>query len=645
MTEGERRLVAIMFTDMVGYTALGQRNESLSLALVEEQRRLVRPILSRHNGREVKTMGDAFLVEFPNALDAVRCAYDIQRAIKEFNLSRPFDGRIHLRVGLHLGDVVESKGDIFGDAVNVASRIEPLAEDGGVCLTRQVYESVYNKFEIPIVSIGIKSLKNVSEPMEVYRLVMNREEKKGQEKAALLPSDRIAVLPFVNISPDPNDEYFADGLTEELISKLSQVKGLKVIARTSVMNYKKKETKASQIGAELGAGTLVEGSVRKAGNRIRVTVQVVDSNTEEHKWSTSYDRNLDDIFAVQTEIASRITESFPGCDVKAPAQREMGGTEDVDAYTAFLRAKQLLRQPTEQRIREAIGLFEEAVKLDPSFARAYVGLAEGFSRLGSEGYVPRKESEAPAGKALARALEITPDLAEAHALASLFAWYDDEMGKAEAEGKRAIELNPNLADAYASLAMLKSSMGYLSESVRLLEKARELNPLSPEIPILGQLYLYMGRESEALDLWKKLEKTDPASACSRMWEYELIQGRLDKAEELLAKLEEMVPNRVGVVGARGMLAAATGDKEQVQQTIRRLEQTYEGVGVMPNYVAYVYYMLGDLDETFRWLGKAVESHSLIPHVIRYSPLFARLRADPRYRQLLVSNGLDPDNKD
>jgi len=172
LTEGERKLAAIMFTDMVGYTALGQRNESLSLALVEEQRKLIRPILSRHNGREVKTIGDAFLVEFPNAVDAVRCAYDIQRAIREFNLSLGSEKRIHLRVGVHVGEVVEAQGDISGDAVNVASRIEPLAEDGGVCVTRQAYEFVRNKVDIPLSSIGPRSLKNVAEPMEVYKMAM-----------------------------------------------------------------------------------------------------------------------------------------------------------------------------------------------------------------------------------------------------------------------------------------------------------------------------------------------------------------------------------------------------------------------------------------------------------------------------------------
>jgi adenylate cyclase len=224
-----------MFTDMAGYTALAQKNESLSLALVEEQKRLLRPVFNRHHGTEIKTMGDAFLVEFSNALDAVRCAYDVQRTSREFNISQPSEQRIILRIGLHLGDVVESKGDISGDTVNIASRIQSLAEDGGVSLTRQVYDQVQNKFDLPLKTLGTRSLKNVSVPIEVYKMVMPWE-KEQKMIATQLDASRVAVLPFANMSPDPGDTYFADGITEEIISTLSGVSGLNVISRTSVMD-------------------------------------------------------------------------------------------------------------------------------------------------------------------------------------------------------------------------------------------------------------------------------------------------------------------------------------------------------------------------------------------------------------------------
>jgi len=639
----ERRLAAIMFTDMVGYTLASEKDEPKAMAMLDEQRYIVRSQLARHNGREVKTIGDAFLIEFASSLSAVRCAVAIQESMHERNAGRPAGEQNNIRIGLHLGEVLERSGDIYGDAVNIASRIEPLAPAGGICVSKQVYENVANKSGYRFESLGRRELKNVPTPLEVYRALMSWEGTKTQARAGTLPADRVAVLPFVNISPDPEDEYFADGLTEELISKLSQVGGLKVIARTSVMNYKKKEKNASEIGAELGAGTLVEGSVRKAGGKIRVTVQLIDSNTEEHRWATNYDRNLDDIFAVQSEIASKVTESLPGRLLHPMATAGRGDTRNVEAYTAFMRARELMRQDSEPFVRNALQLFKQAVELDPSFARGWVGLGNCYARLGNHGFMTRDESRPLAYDALRKAFEIDPDLPEAHALRGLFAWFDDDFAQAEAENRKAIELNPNLAESYENLALLESSMGALDESIRLMEKARELNPLSPLVPFLGQLYFYRGREEEALALWAKIEPFDPVETCSMLMEFEASKGRLDKARELLEKLEKIAPENIGVVALRGILAASEGDTDAARGVITRLERSYEKASVMPNYVGYVYYLLGDLDKAFTWLGKAVEQHSLIPHNLRYSPLLAGLRKDPRYRQLLIANGLKPEN--
>src|SRR5271157_1635300 len=326
-----------MFTDVVGYTALTQENESTTIGLLDDHRGLIRPIFASHGGREVKTIGDAFLVEFSSALDATLCAVAVQSAMNDRRLAR--GERLAVRIGIHVGDVIERENDVLGDAVNIASRIEPLAEPGGVCISGDVYAQVRNKLPYAMNQVAAPDLKNVTVPVDVYRIVMPWMRDDSKEVVEL-DRTRIAVLPFASMSPDPNDEYFADGLTEELIGKVSQVGGLEVIARTSVMNYKKKEKSVSQIGKELSVGTVMEGSVRKAGNRIRVAAQLINANTEGHLWSSTYDRDLEDIFAIQSDIANQIAEALK---VKlAPGQGPAGKhPENIEAYTLYLKGRSL----------------------------------------------------------------------------------------------------------------------------------------------------------------------------------------------------------------------------------------------------------------------------------------------------------------
>ena len=633
MPEGERRLAAIMFTDMVGYTALGQRNESASLALLEEQRQLIRPVLTRHNGREVKTIGDAFLVEFPNALDAVRCAYDIQRATREFNFSIPDERRIHLRIGLHLGDVVESQGDISGDAVNVASRIEPLAEDGGVCLSRQVFDHVTTKFELPLTGLGPKTLKNLIEPLEVYKMVMPWDE----SGTALAQSDtkRIAILPFANMSPDPNDGYFADGMTEELISATSSVAGLTLIARTSVMGYKGTTKKVEDIGRELSVGTILEGSVRKAGNKLRITVQLIDVQSQGHLWAQSYDRDFDDVFAVQSDVARRVAEALKVRMLPDEVDSlQKKPTLNTEAYTLFLQGRELFREGSEPSVRKAIGFLAKAVELDPSFARAFVALAACYQHLGNNGYDPWEESIAAAKTPLRKALDLGPHLAEAHALLSVLFFNEDDMVNAEAEARRAIELNPSLAEAYNALSNVVALRGEIEEAVRLVETYYRLDPITPSnVRDLGMVYFYSGREKEALQHWERTAQLAPAGTYRVMTEYYLWKGDNEKAKELYAMAAKLEPTHPWVTWMRGFMAAQAGDKDSALQTIREIEGSRAG-SLRFNDIANVYYALGDLDSYFEYLKRAVDHHALNVAYALYCPLFEGGRADPRYRTQL-----------
>jgi adenylate cyclase len=622
-----------MFTDLVGYTSLTQKNEALAMQLLEEHRRLVRSFFPKHNGREVKTIGDAFLVEFESALEATRCAFDIQQSLSELNSGRQEDRRVLLRVGIHLGDVIHDQNDVYGDAVNIASRIEPLAPPGGICVSEQVYVQIKNKFEFPLSTLGEKTLKNVSDPVKVYRVILPWEKKSENESS--LEKNRIAVLPFANMSPDPTDEYFADGMTEELIDRLAQVKSLKVIARTSVMSYKKKEKEVSEIARELEVGTLVEGSVRKAGNRVRVTVQLINAETEEHLWSSHYDKNLDDIFAVQSEIGEKVAGELKTQLLDSEKKTlEKKPTENTEAYSSFLQGRELLREQTNTSVRQALSLFEKAIELDHKFAKAYVGVAECHQYLAENGHEPFDLSVSTVKRSLEHAIDLDPSLPEAHASLALMLFNVDDMPGMDAETRRALELNPSLPEPYSMLSELAAVRGDPAEMVRQIETAYRPDPIKPDfIYRVGLAYLNTERQQEALEFWRKNEPLAPARAYRGMIEYYMIKGDLEKAKEFNAKLEELDPSNPRATWMGGVLAAMEGGRERALLAIRKIEDAKTGpMGF--NYIGYVYHALGDLDSYFEYMNRALEAHAIVASPLMYSPLFAKARADPRYLELV-----------
>jgi TolB-like protein/Tfp pilus assembly protein PilF len=629
-----------MYTDMVGYTALGQKDEPLSLAMVEAQQKILGPVLTRHSGRVVKTMGDAFLVEFTNALEAARCAYDVQRSVREFNLALSSEKRIHLRVGIHLGDVVEKEGDIFGDAVNVASRIEPLAEDGGVCLTQQVYDHVHNKLEFPLTSIGRKTLKNVSEPVEVYRMEMPWSGEKAAATAQL-DKNRVAVLPFANISPDPNDEYLADGMTEELITAMSGLQGLQVIARTSVMNYKKKEKNVSEIGKELRVGTVLEGSVRKAGNKVRVTAQLIDVPTESHIWSDRYDRELDDIFAIQSDIAGKIAGALR---IKLASVQESGGkqTENMEAYTLYLKGRFLWNKRDKEGVLESVKLFHEAIRIDPDYARAYSGLADAFYIAGTFGFMDRADGLARSKEAATRALELDDTLAEAHASLGVNYWDDLRFDEAHREFRRAIELNPGYATAHHWYFACLLDMGMRKEAAEEIEKAHELDPLSTVITYnVGAMHLYCGRLDEAIAIYDKLIEKDPTFPTSYGGRAHCFM-RKGMKERAYADLEAWHRLRKDEDEYKVNLAQLYGWFGEREKTLSMIEELIPKVGKSSGLelgITLCYAVLGDRDEFFKWIDKAIPAKMIDPAGLRYLPDYHKVRDDPRFPEIFKKLGL------
>lgn len=668
MSEGRRRLAAVMFTDMVGYTALGQRNEELSLALVNEHRGVIRPVLSRHGGREVKTMGDGFMVEFESVLDAVRCAYDIQRAVREFNLSLPLARRIHLRVGIHLGDVVEEGGDISGDAVNVASRIEPIAEDGGVCVSKQVYDQVSNKLDLRFSSIGLRTLKNVREPVEVYRMIMPWEgEGNMAEPSAAQPEGgvrgldgrRVAVLPFVSMSPDPGDAYFADGVTEEVISTLANVSGLSVISRTSVMGYKGSTKNLRDIGRELGAGSVVEGSVRKSGSRIRVTAQLIRVDGDEHVWAHTYDRQLDDVFEVQSDIAKQVADALKVRIVGEELERvENRPTGNAEAYTLYLKGMHYLnRRATPQDIFTARALFEQAVAEDPRFAPGYVGLANSHQLMRSNWReFSSTEDEQKAMSCVSKALELDPGNAEAHSTLGLILLGQGRYRAAERELLEAIKLKPSYATAHhwrSNMFMRQvrpsDALAEIEEAARLdpnsaiimynlavhrfalkdfkgaVEAAKKAISLAPQFLsihfVLGVMYCSAGLWSEAEASFKE---------CVRLGRDLLDEG----GGEVSEKLERH---------AEAYMAYFSGNRQALERLLPDiLAHAGEPNYITPAEAAGFCFYLGRIDEGYSMMQRILLPQYRISAYFLSLEIFDPYRNDPRFKEIVdkLRRGVD-----
>lgn len=633
-----------MFTDLVGFTALSQRNEPLSLIVLEEQRRLVRPVLAQFNGREVKTIGDGFLVEFPSALEAVKCAFVIQKTAREFNASNPEDRRINLRIGIHLGDVVESLGDITGDAVNVASRVQPFAENGGVSITRQVYDQVHNKFELPLTSLGSKSLKNVSTSVEVYKIELPWHGEKRSSPAQLNKS-RIAVLPFANISPRSSDEYFADGMTEELIATLSRIRDLGVIARTSVIGYKNSNKPVTEIGRELNVGTVLEGSVRVAAKKLRITAQLIDVSTEEHLWSETYDRDLEDVFAIQTDLATRIAKELKVKILKSDTLR-LGkkATGVPEAYSLYLKGRHSLNTRTEKGLKEAIRHFERAIKKDSDFALAYTGLADAYSILASYSleYIPPRDGFPKAKAAAERALALDDRLAEAHASLGLVKFYYDWDWKgAEAEFRKALDLNPGYAQAHQYFADFVKSFGRFDEALREMREALVLDPLSYSINTGIGHVLYLSRQyDKAIEHYRKVVESDPAFVPARLWfgRPYMQKGMFKEAIEQVEQAVKLSKESTVSLATLAQAHASAGNKAEAQKILDRLLDRSKKQYVPSYWIALVQSSLGNHVQALNWLERAYVERSSWLVWANVEPRFDTLRPEPRFTSLLARIG-------
>src|SRR6478736_3553459 len=503
----ERRLTAILAADVVGYSRLMGANESGTLAALDALRAdIVNPKISEHQGRIVKLTGDGMLVEFPSVVNAVSCAAELQRGIRKRNAGAPQDQRIEFRIGVNVGDVIVQGEDIFGDGVNVAARLESIATPGGITISGPVRDHIGNRLDLAFEDMGEQTLKNIERPVRVYRVhldtpaVAGTKDKKSASPEGEKPA--IAVLPFNNMSGDPEQEYFSDGITEDIITDLSKVSGLSVIARHSSFSYKGKPLKVQQIGRELGVDFMLEGSVRKAGGRVRVTGQLVNCKKGSHVLAERFDRDLTDIFAIQDEITRSIVEQLK---VRLlPQEREAVEqipTENIEAYTYCLRGRDFYRRYIKHYLQLGRRMFAKAVELDPLYARAYAGMANCDSFLR---YYYRFDISTDSILALAAtALSLDEALPEVHAsrgFALLLAHRPDE---AVAEFERAIALDPSSFEAHYLYGRLCHGQGKMEKTAALFERAAEINPDDLNVPtFLTHVYRSLGRD-EAQQRWAR----------------------------------------------------------------------------------------------------------------------------------------------
>lgn len=642
--ESERRLAAIMFTDTVGSTAIAQKNEDLAIQLMEEQRELVRPLLARHRGREVKTIGDGFLVEFGSALDAVRCAVAIQSALKEANGRSPEEWRARVRIGIHLGDVMRLGSDLSGDAVNVASRIEPLAPPGGICVTAQVQASVVNKVENQFESLGVPLLKGVTSPIEVFRVVGFGEGEIRVDRGGTSMKDRIAVLPFTNISQDERDEYFADGMTEEIISSISKTQGLKVIARTSVMKYKGSSKQVSEIGRELGVGSVLEGSVRKAGDKVRISIKLVDAINEEPKWSQQYDREILDIFAIQSDIAQRVAEALR-MQVLGTGEGAAKQTSSAEAYVDYLRGRQAWNKRTEEGLRQAIEFFSKAIELDGRYAKAYAGLADSYATLAFLEFSAPSEAYPRAKEAVGKALELDSPSAEAHTSLGLIRYqYDWDWKGAEGEFREATKVNPSYAPAHQYYADFLKAMGRFEEALWEITRAQELDPLNLSINTgVGHVLYLSGQIDRAIEQYKKTVELDPGFTLTHIW---FGRPYLEKGmyPEAISELETAVRLSGESTLALAMLGhglASAGRKQEALAILEKLKERSRRQYVPSYWIAAIYNGFKDKEQVISWLRKAFEERSSWLVWSNVEPRFAWLKNDPEFNELLGAMKFPP----
>ena len=652
-----RKLSAIMFTDMVGYTALMQEDEQRAKVQRDRQRAVLERVVDAHAGDILQFYGDGTLSVFDSAVEAVRAAVEIQAAVGE-------DPAVPMRIGIHLGDVVHDEHGVLGDGVNVAARVQGLAAPGSILVTAKIGDELKNHPRLPLRALGQAKLKNVAVPVEVLAVeAAHLFVPDPGSLASLRPDSRqsVAVLPFANMSSDPENEFFADGITEEIINALTRVEGLQVTARTSSFAFKGDNSDIRDIAGKLGVNTVLEGSVRRAGARVRITAQLIDARDGYHLFSEVYDRSLDDIFETQDEISHEIVHRLR--QHLAPAEAELpdplGGvahshdhgplvpshTHDADAYTEYLKGRFHWNRWTPQDANTAIVHFERSAEMDPSCALPFSGLANVYTFMASIGHIPADDAFPRAAAFARHALELEPDAGESHmALGAVRLFYEWDFEGARQSLEEAVRRMPSSADARHIYSLYLKAVGRMDDAVEEMETAVRLDPLSlPMNYALAVACLAAGRLNEAEIQVRRTLELDPSfrAALELSGFLRVHRNDYEGALQFWRKLPEVTGDEFVGIAPIGFALAHLGRETEARAQLARLDERAErfpGLNLSMDY-ALLHWGLGELDQVFHHLRSAVAQRMGVAVFLATSPNWAPLRADPRFQAVVAEIGI------
>ena len=629
-----RQLAAVMFTDIVGYTALMQGDEEVATNVRVRHREVFQQQHNLHQGEIIQYYGDGTLSVFKSAIEAAKCAVEIQRLLQEGD-------PVPLRIGLHLGDIVFDNTEVYGDGVNLASRIESLGTAGTVLLSEKINDELKNHTTISTTSLGHFELKNIAKPVEVFAIsnegikVPQPSELMGKQKSI---SKTIAVLPFVNLSASKDNEYFSDGITEEIINALAKIKSLKVTSRTSSFFFKNKNIPIKQIGKKLGVSTILEGSIRLSGNTIRITAQLIQAEEDFHFWSETWDRKLENIFEIQDEIsliiADKLREQFGHFEIQEHLVEKQ--TANIDAYEYSLKAKFHRNKWNPEDVKIAISLYEKALELDSNHTESHLGLADCYSFMGTTGFMPFEEAWGKTNQFTKQALRLNDQLSGVHYQLSNQAFFIGcDYNKSLQEMKKAIEMNPNYADAHQFISFLYIIAGEKEKSNKHLDIALNLNPLSEETHFFRAYFHYMIEDyKKSLELLNQCldvnNKNIPAHAVKS-----ICLLKLGRYEEVITYFDS-IPSEVVIpgekTGAIGLAYALKKDDENTAKYLKQLVEQAKGPNgfTADSYLFMMYAVMGENDMAFEWVAQAIKNKSSLLLLRFADPLVNSIKKDHKY---------------